>query len=445
MSESARFLEIDKLRVERLEKLRAVESELETEREELRILRDVLAKEREVSSLLADERGALMGRIDALMESFNAERDVLVSKIENSEESACSKVEELEGEVLRLSEVVESIRRDRANLDAEVQVLQMENKSLKGSASTRQADFALQIDRLNREILEVSESKNRAIGEQRAMIDQLSNSMSEAATQLMESQDVRKFHQSEVDKKESKILDLEETVSSLEESHREKNRQICALEDRNLQLEKRIDQLGLEKEIVLAQLSCTSEELSAKNTVIRDMQILKGKSQLIQSNLVSELQSLPIINKRLEADCAFLRDDMKKLAEKLKAALVEIQSNSEKLKILDSLLTPEQRIKLSSAGSKAGGNNNKTDSAAIMENKRLQIEAMELRMRLVDSQAARDKAQTQLIDQSQLIAKLQKDLMGSDENALCLSPSPLPAVEIGHNEPQDRPQECKQQ
>ena len=442
MSESARFLEIDKLRVERLEKLRAVESELETEREELRILRDVLAKEREVSSLLADERGALMGRIDSLTESFNAERDVLVSKIENSEESAFSRVEELEGEVLRLAEVVESVRRDRANLDAEVQVLQMENKSLKGSASTRQADFALQIDRLNREILEVSESKNRAIGEQRAMIDQLSNSMSEAATQLMESQDVRKFHQSEVDKKEVKILDLEETVSSLEESHMEKNRQICALEDRNLQLEKRIDQLGLEKEIVLAQLSCTSEELSAKNTVIRDMQILKGKSQLIQSHLVSELQSLPIINKRLEADCAFLRDDMKKLAEKLKAALVEIQSNSEKLKILDSLLTPEQRIKLNSV-SKTG--NNKTESAAIMENKRLQIEAMELRMRLVDSQAARDKAQTQLIDQSQLIAKLQKDLMGSDENALCLSPSRLPAVGTDHNEPQDRPQECKQQ
>ena len=389
--ESERFLEIDRLRVAKLQKLRDVETELVAEKEELRILREVLSKEREVSRSLNDRVRNLEQEIDAAKSRFSA-------RLESSEESSASRASELEIEVGRLSEEINSLKEV-------ISLLGMENKSLKGSASTRQADFSLQIERLNREITDLSESKNRAIAEQRAMIDQLSNSMSEAATQLMETQNASKSHQSEIEKRERKISSLEESLSLTEESVRDKNRSVFELEDCNTQLEKRIDQLQLEKEIMLAQLGSAGQELEERNKLIREMQIMRNKSQLIQTNLVSELQSLPVINKRLESDCAFLRDDVKKIAERMKSVLSENDSINEKLKQIDSLLTPDQRNRLN-----ASGIAKRSESSVITENKRLQIEAMELRMRLVDSQAARDKAQAQLIDQSQLIATLEKDL-----------------------------------
>lgn len=413
MTESQRFLEIDKLRVVKLEKLRDAEVELEAEREELRILREVLAKEREVSVSLLEEKEAFQLRLESLTASFEAEKALLASTIENSTEFASLRKAEVEKEVERLNGVVDSLRREMANLNEEILVLDMENKSIKGSASTRQADFLIQIDRLNREVNELTDSKNRSIAEQRAMIDQLSNSMSEAATQLIESQNVSKFHHLDLEKRDGKIFNLEQRLSEADDVIRDKNKLIFELEDRIRQLEKQIDQLILEKQIVLSQLSSSEEELKDKNSIIKDMKAFKNKSQLIQNNLVNELQSLPVINKRLESDCAFFREDLKKISDRLKICLKENESMTEKLKIIDSFLSPEQRIKLASSSI----NLSKSDSnPPFAENKRLQIEAVELRMRLVDAQATRDKAQAQLIDQSQLIAKLQKDLIGNNEN-----------------------------
>jgi hypothetical protein len=137
------------------------------------------------------------------------------------------------------------------------------------------------------------------------------------------------------------------------------------------------------------------------------LETFKTRSDLIQTNLVSELQSLPVINKRLESDCAFMRDDLRNCAQKITHLSKENQQLEKKLILIDSILSTEQRVRL---GAAAGPHPIATAGQAAAENKRLQIETMELRMRLVDSQAARDKAQTQLIDQSQMIARLQKEL-----------------------------------
>jgi regulator of replication initiation timing len=191
--------------------------------------------------------------------------------------------------------------------------------------------------------------------------------------------------------------------------------QIIALEDSVRQLEKRIEQLVREKEIVLAQLDSALAESVEKSSVIAQLESERKKFDLIQTNLVSELQSLPIINKRLESDCAFLRDDLKTVSERLKNILKENEQLIARAKLMDAVLSPDQRLKVNE---KAAAAPIKPESTALSENKRLQIETMELRMRLVDSQAARDKAQAQLIDQSQLIAKLQRDLKSENAHPL---------------------------
>jgi hypothetical protein len=408
VTESQRFLEIDKLRVAKLEKLRSVESDLVVQRAERDMAMETLVKERELNAALVDQNRALMSRLESSAASFEAERAALQASAEASTRTESGRISELEEELARSANIIESLRAELQNTNESTSILQIENKSLKALVSTKQADFNLQMDKMKRELSELGASKDKIISEQRALIDQLSNSMSEAATQLMESQNVSKFHQSDLDNRDKKIRALDEKVEWLEENVRDRTDRLITEENAGKELKKQIDQFLREKEIILAQLEATQDELKLKIQTLQSMEDMKRKTDLLQSNLVSELQSLPIINKRLESDCSFLRDDLKSVSEKLRSALIENQSLADRLKAVDSVLSPEQRLKVNH---KATG----VAPAGGADLKKLQIETMELRMRLVDSQAARDKAQAHLIEQSQLIAKLQRELRTPDQ------------------------------
>ena len=407
MTESQRFLEIDKLRVSKLDKLRNVECELETQRSERLLAVETLAKERDLNSNLVNQNRALLGRLESLSSQFEAEKASWTTRIEMSAQSESNRVSELEDDVRRSALTLDSLRRELNNLGESCSILEVENKSLKASIGTKQADFNLQVDKLNRELAQTALTKDKIISEQRALIDQLSNSMSEAATQLIESQNISKSHSTELETRDKRIRQLEEKAVWLEDNVRDKTDRLIGEEGVSKELRKQIDQLLREKEIVLAQLESTSNDLNEKVSYIQSLESKQRKSNLIQTNLVSELETLPIINKRLESDCGFLRDDLRNISEKLKAAIKENQGLSDKLKVIDSIVSPEQRSRINervptvvSAGTSSMAN----------DAKKLQIETMELRMRLVDAQAARDKAQAQLIEQSQQMAKLQKDL-----------------------------------
>jgi len=408
VTESQRFLEIDKLRVAKLEKLRSVESDVVAQRTERDMAMETLVKERELNAALVDQNRALMSRLESSAASFEAERAALQASAESSTRTESGRMSELEEELARSANIIESLRAELQNTNESTSILQIENKSLKALVSTKQADFNLQMDKMKRELSELGASKDKIISEQRALIDQLSNSMSEAATQLMESQNVSKFHQSDLDNRDKKIRALEEKVEGLEENVRDRTDRLIAEENAGKELKKQINHLLREKEISLAQLEATQDELKLTIQNLQSMEDMKRKTDLLQSNLVSELQSLPIINKRLESDCSFLRDDLKSVSEKLRSALIENQSLADRLKAVDSVLSPEQRLKVNQ---KATG----VAPAGGADLKKLQIETMELRMRLVDSQAARDKAQAHLIEQSQLIATLQRELRTPDQ------------------------------
>jgi chromosome segregation ATPase len=371
----------------------------------------MLAKERDLSSSLVDQNRSLLTELESQAENFKFENLRLVASMEQSSQSVTGRIGELEQELVSKQAAVDRLQSELARVSELHQVLEVELKSLRSSVSTKQADFNLQQDRLNREMADATNAKTKVISDQRALIDQLSNSMSEAATQLMDSQNISKFHQSDLEVRDRKITALEEKLDWAQVQTREKMAQIIGLEDASRQLEKRIEQLVREKEVVLSQLETALGDSMGKSAKISQLETERKKFDLIQTNLVSELQSLPIINKRLESDCAFLRDDLKVVAERLKSVLKENEQLLAKSKMVDSILSPEQRSKLTAVAVKP-------ESVAISENKRLQIETMELRMRLVDSQAARDKAQAHLIDQSQLIAKLQRDLKSENGQPL---------------------------
>jgi chromosome segregation ATPase len=404
--ESQRFLEIDKLRGSKLEKLKHAEIELARCRGEATELRHVLAQERRLNADLVDQNRALLHRMDSIAASFAVERAHLCSSIDKESISKDERISNLENRLHNSETDAESVRKQIASMTESYEIIEVENKSLKSSINTKQVEFNLELDRLNRELSDLGIAKDKVISDQRVLIDQLSNSMSEAATQIMESQNISKLHQHDLEARDSKIRALEEKVVWLEDVVRERTDRLISEEDISKDLNKRIEQLLREKEIVLTQLEFAHDELKQKERTIATMESTQKKSDLIQTNLVTELQSLPIINKRLESDCVFLREDLKNVSEKLKIVLKENHSLSERMTAVDSIISPEQRQKI----------NEKTSTmtwpgpSTATELKRLQIETMELRMRLVDSQAARDKAQAQLIEQSQLIAKLQKDL-----------------------------------
>jgi chromosome segregation ATPase len=194
---------------------------------------------------------------------------------------------------------------------------------------------------------------------------------------------------------------------------------------------KQLHRVHREIEVLASDLESAKSALAQKESTVSQLERHKARTDLIQSNLVSELESLPLINKRLESDCAFLRDELKNCAQKITMISKENDFLSSKLNIVDSILSPEQRLRVNDKTGQPIPS--KSEASAVSENKKLQIEAMELRMRLVDSQAARDRAQSQLIDQSQMIARLQKQLSISpthqlQENVSPSDPSPIAQV-----------------
>ena len=438
MTESKRFLDIDQIRVSKLEKLRSVESDLEATRVECELARDMLAKERDLSNALVDQNRSLLERITVVTESVEAEKAAVAASmerdrhvLEESAGSASSRVSELESQLKRSEDTCERLRGEMSNLSEAIQLLQVENKSLRAAASNRQADYSLHVDRLNQELTEVTASKTKVISDQRLMIDQLSNSMSEAATQLIETQNLSKYHQSDIEARDRKIGTLEERIFALEGVVSERDTSITTLTDDIGVLEGRLDAVTRDKEASAEECVRVRAELAEKSAQVQKLERFRDKSDLLQTNLVSELQSLPVINKRLESDCAFLRDDLKACAEKLRKTIIENDALAVRMKSIDSILSTEQRVRLNekAVGVVVGGK--VSESSAVAENKRLLIEAMELRMRLVDSQAARDRAQSHLIDQAQMIANLQKEMVKSGTPRV----SPKRAREVENEEP----------
>ena len=321
------------------------------------------------------------------------------------------------------------------------------------------ATIDVNAERLNR-IMTSLVSRESAISSQRKVIDELSNSMCEAATQLMEAQDAARYFETDLEARNRKISMLEERIAGLEDCIKERNEDILDKASEINSLSKEIQRLLREKEVLASDVQAVTSELGEVRTHLSQLETIKNRSDLIQVNLVNELESLPVINKRLESDCAFLRDDLKSCAQKVSNLTKENDSLSARLKAIDSILTTEQRVRVNE---KIGAPlRSSSEMGTVSELKRLQIETMELRMRLVDSQAARDKAQSQLIDQSQMIAKLQKELgsggLVEQEN---IGPRMSPPVETKRQRTVDQPslkekakaarlstgvqQECKQQ
>lgn len=413
---------------------------------------------------LLEQNKDLVERLQCVSNSLDAEKARLNGLLENQRseiEQTCEKstnrVAELENQLHMSQEAMESIKDELTRLIDQIQVLQLENKSLKAAIVTKQGDYSLQIDRLNREISELTTSKNKTISDQRLLIDQLSNSMSEAATQLMDTQNLTKFHESDIEAREKKISILRDRIAGLEQVVSDKDMAIKEAKEETAEASKELHRVHREMEVLASDFESAKSALAQKESTVSQLERHKARTDLIQSNLVSELESLPVINERLESDCAFLRDELKSCAQKITSVSKENDFLSSKLKIVDSILSPDQRLRVNDKTGQPPPS--KSEASAVAENKKLQIEAMELRMRLVDSQAARDRAQSQLIDQSQMIARLQKQLSVSpthqlQENISPPEPSPIaPVAEVKRfkNSVDDRrlstgvEQECKQQ
>jgi DNA repair exonuclease SbcCD ATPase subunit len=315
-------------------------------------------------------------------------------------------------------------------------------------------------DRLNR-IAKSLNSRENAISSQRNVIDELSNSMCEAATQLMEAQDAARYFETDLEGRNRKISMLEERIAGLEDCIKDKNEELLDKTTELGSLKKEIQRILRQNEVMSSDFDSVSSELSVLRSHFAELERMKNRSDLIQVNLVNELESLPVINKRLESDCAFLREDLKSCAAKVSNLTKENEYLSTRLKTIDSILTTEQRVRVNE---KLGAPvRPSSEVGAASELRRLQIETMELRMRLVDSQAARDKAQSQLIDQSQMIAKLQKELgsSGNIEQQENIGPRMSPPLEVKRPKTSQNPslrekasaarlstgvqQECKQQ
>ena len=422
----------------KLERLRNVEVELETERVDSRLSKELLAKERELTQSLLEQNKDLVERLQCVSNSLDAEKarlngllETQRSEIDQTCEKSTNRVAALENQLNISQEAMESIKEELTRLTDQIQVLEVENKSLKASIVTKQADYSLQIDRLNREISELTTSKNKTISDQRLLIDQLSNSMSDAATQLMETQNLTKFHGCDMEAREKKISILRDRIAGLEQIVSDKDLAIKEAKEETAEASKQLHRVHREIEVLASDLESAKSALAQKESTVSQLERHKARTDLIQSNLVSELESLPVINKRLESDCAFLRDELKNCAQKITMISKENDFLSSKLKIVDSILSPEQRLRVNDKTGQPIPS--KSEASAVSENKKLQIEAMELRMRLVDSQAARDRAQSQLIDQSQMIARLQKQLSISpthqlQENVSPSDPSPIAQV-----------------
>ena len=359
-SESLRFVEIDKLKSAKLEKLRNVQIELECEKKERLILQNLLKGKDELES------------------NFN-----------------------------RAEGIVDALRREVCNLNSEIDELRNEKKELCKKNSENVAELNKRIANLKSQFATLTNESQQELQEKRMMIDQLTNSMSEAATQLMETQDNDKGFRIDIERKERQIFDLGHEISNLKNRLLEANDQVADLQLDMQQATSKLASVFVQRDSLVEENVHLRENLALEKNSIQRLEIEAVEAAQMQKRLIGELESLPVINQRLESDCVFLRDDVKNQAQRMKDLLVENETLAQRIKLVDSILTPEQRSNFSTT---VVVNN-------FLEIRKLQIETMELRMRLVDSQGARDKAQSQVMAQSEIILKLEKQAMRKvDEN-----------------------------
>ena len=393
-----------------------------------------LEEARQLSFLMCEQNRKLAETVEGIngyLAEAQAERDRLLedqaSMLQGRSEEARSLVAEFEAKQKKSDGIADSLRQELSHLNHNSEVYQAQAKVAKEQLALRSAELSDCVARYQRELDEVETSKSKAVSDQRHLIDQLSNSMSEAATQLIQTQNVDRDLRAEIETKGKRIFNLEHEISSLRDRLTEAQDSVvdltADLTDACGKLKARVaerDQLA-ERRVQL------EEELVLKNLEISNLEKNATQAESMQKKLISELEALPVINKRLEADCVFLREDSKACAERIKKLVVENEALAKRVKMTDSLLSPEQRAKLASQG----GGASLVDASAVLENRKLLIETMELRMRLVDSQAARDKAQSQVLSQSEIILKLQKQQLEerrrgvqrvTDEN-VCLTTS----------------------
>ena len=456
MTESQRFLDIDQLRVAKLEKLRNVEAELERQRRETQVTKDLLSREHGLCESLADQNRDLLEQIESLSESLETERknvgslsEQFKTNLNDAEKSNETLIGEYELKLLNSQDIIDSLRQEVINLNGEVSRYQTEAKTSKSQLNTRTAELNEKVAKLSSELESTTSSTSKTIKEQRLMIDQLTNSMSEAATQLMEAQSYDQITKSEIDDRNRKIDFLEEKIDSLHEIISEKDNQISAIRSRHDELSSHITELHSSIASHVSEKNDLKQQVENKLSEITVFRSKIKSYETAQNKLMKQMDSLPIINKRLEADCGFLRDDLKTNAEKLKQFILENESLTNRLQVIESLLTPDQRAKLSQRTS--GGNRPKSEATVLSENKRLLVEAMELRMRLVDSQAARDKAQSTILEQSQMIAKLQQQTnvhfedISNENEPFETSPVIRKSPFKKHKQSENSNQECVQQ
>jgi chromosome segregation ATPase len=374
-----------------------------------------MEKERQLCESLADQNNELLGRVKYLTESLEDQRihlkmlsEQYQSTIAESSKSNESLASEYELKIMNLQDIVDSLRTEIINLNEEIAKYKAEAKNAKSQSTTKISEFQDRISTLESQMAAQETASNKSISEQRLMIDQLTNSMSEAAMQLMEAQSNDTVFKTDLDDRERKIESLQCNIDTLHEVIGDKDQQISKLRTEIIELNNLIAELRTDISNHVENESSLRADLNSKISESNTLFLKLKSSEIIANKLYKELDSLPVINKRLEADCKFLREDLKATSERLKRVVEDSETSMSRMGIIDSLLTTDQRIKLNERLNGAASRKQPSEASALAENKKLLVEAMELRMRLVDSQAARDKAQAQILEQSQLIARLQR-------------------------------------
>jgi chromosome segregation ATPase len=371
----------------KLARLRAVDVDLSAARRATDDLHCELEKERELSVSLAEENHDLIEQNLFLSQSLESQRSALAD-LKSDFESATTRFER---EISELSQ----LRQDETRISSLEEELSNLNTEL-NRARTVHTQTLAEISTLQTKLSELQESSSSTIFQQQTLINELTNSVSEAAIQIFEAQSRA---ESSVGREEVEERDMR--IRMLEKRQDELHEEISERDDKIQNFEKIIS----EGKSRIMELQGDLDNITNQNTTL-ESQLKSSQSHLnlttaAKEKLLTDLAALPLINARLEADCAFLRTDLATTAAKMKSQIELNDKLTNQLQALDSVLTTEQRTKVSSFIPR------KTDSAAVAENKKLLVEAMELRMRIVDLQTARDKAQGIVLEQAQTIAKLE--------------------------------------
>ena len=225
-------------------------------------------------------------------------------EFESKSNSTESVISEYEFKLENSESIIDSLRLEVINLNNESTSLQAEIKTIKNTFSDKLV------------------AKNKTISEQQLLIDQLSNSMSEAATLVIESQNCDKVFRSDLDILEYKIKTLEANIDQLHDIIAQRDSCIYTKDQEINSLHSTLSNVNQERGLLEDKLTQTTSVLSSTTC---ELDIIKDKlitTEKYQTKLVAQLDSLPIINKRLEADCSFLREDLKCTAEKLKQLMI---------------------------------------------------------------------------------------------------------------------------